>query len=104
MNANAAQSGTASSSQPITLRGCRTTITAPAVAEATANAVNATSKNTSLWRRLALSTTSAAKKSASTAGGATTSTDGRQVSTGIAWLLLATGRDDSLSPGALLVY
>src|SRR2546430_2615667 len=101
MNASAPQSGTASSSQPITLRGCRTTITAPAIADAT-KAANATSVNRSLWRRLACSTMSAARKSASTADSVTTSTLARQVSTWITRLLLAGGRNDSLSPGALL--
>ena len=36
---------TASSSQPITLRRCRTTISVPAIVELTAKAPNATSKN-----------------------------------------------------------
>src|SRR4029077_11438636 len=75
---------------------------APAITEATANAANVTSKNRSLWLRLALNAASAARKSASTRGDVTASTRGRQVSTWIAWLLLVRGRNDSLSPGALL--
>ena len=89
MSANAAHTGIASSSQPIMLRGCRVTITVPAIAAAAANALNITTKNgpspsvlvARNWPRLAHSTSSAARNSPSAASTVTTSPRSGQVST-----------------------